>query len=137
MIKMLQKIMLIVAVITVAGHGIFPHIHHSEEEVAAKHKHHYGHVSGNHHHGEEEKSNDNQSGVLSVVPLDDNFIPGKAFTKKNEPPADFLLILTKQNFSGNFPLGNTSQFPRHKEFPPPDKHLSNLPSRAPPHTPLS
>jgi hypothetical protein len=135
--KLLQKITLLIAVVVVTGHSIFPHIHHSNEPVATDHKHYHDPVSGNHHHDEKENNDDKQNGILSFSPLDDNFIPGKPFTKIIEPSPELLSILSELTFSVYPSLCNTSQYGRYREFPPPNDHLSKLPSRAPPHMLLS
>lgn len=134
MLKTLQKILLLTAVCIAVGHSVFPHIHHTEEKIAAhKHHHHDESAPASHHQHEEEESNaDKQHGILSFAALDDNYVPGKTFTKKIEPPAQFLSLISTIVSGYNLLAVKKTEYGEYKEFPPPENVYANLPSRAPP-----
>ncbi len=116
--KCLQKILLFIAVITVAGHSIIPHFHHEAEQAVEKH-----------HHDDKE---DDHHGIFSFAQLDENFVPAKLQISGLELPVIYLatpiISYHLEIIAGNSKI----HFGYYREFPPPDSYLSKLPARAPP-----
>lgn len=131
MIKVLQKIILVVAVITVTAHSIFPHFH-LDEIIAFVEDHHHHEQPGSHHHDDAENSKENQKSLFSFAQLDDDFIPANDQPKNVELPAEYLATFIVAYVSNRFPVNTKTQFGWYIEYPPPDNHCYNLPSRAPP-----
>ncbi|MDX2046390.1 MAG: hypothetical protein SFU87_06370 [Chitinophagaceae bacterium] len=133
MIKALQKIMLLVAVATVTGHSVFPHIHYSEATAASQHRHDDDNTSpGRHHHHDEEKNNEPGHGIFSLAQLDDDFILAKKTSENFQSPTEFISLLAAIIFTDHYPVNTKTHFGWYREYPPPGHHLSRLPSRAPP-----
>ncbi len=131
MIKVFQKIILLIAVITVTAHSIFPHIH-LDDIIAFVEDHHHDEQPGTHHHNEAENSKDNQKSLFSFAQLDDDFIPANGQPKNFELPVEHLAALIVTYLSDSYPVNTKMQFGWYIEYPPPGNHLYNLPSRAPP-----
>ena len=129
--KWLQKILLFISVITVLGHNILPHHHHEEIQELIQH-HHTGEQEQPQHHHHHNESEDDEHGIFSFVQLDENFVPAKGQDINIELP--FLYLATPViTYQYNLLKANSKNFfGYYKEFPPPDNHLSNLPSRGPP-----
>ena len=87
--KVLQKILLLVAVITVAGHSILPHIHHDETQVAVQQHHHDDEQPAGQHH-EDDTSKDTQHSLFSFAQLDENFVPVISQNNSFELPLTYL-----------------------------------------------
>jgi hypothetical protein len=129
--KVLQKIVLLIAVITVTGHTVFPHFHH-EDKSQAGHHHHDENFTAAHHHDDDADDNGNQHNLFSFAQIDETFIPGKAVLKNFELPFTYLPALVVSILSDNFPVNTITKYGWYKEFPPPGYSFSHLPSRAPP-----
>jgi hypothetical protein len=133
MLKVLQKVILFVAVMMVMGHNIFPHIHHNEETSIAHEQHHDETEPGKHHHPDEENSNDRQHDFFSFAQLDEAFIRTKSGITSDIKQALPVFIHTFQNI--DFELKLFAKKPAYKlkhEFPPPSENSNRIPSRAPP-----
>jgi hypothetical protein len=134
MIRVLNRILLMIAVITVIGHSILPHVHHSDQQVAlhTDHKHSVDSKKSHHHH-ESEDDSENKHSLFSFVQLDDSFIPsgkGTIVKQVSEIASLIPVILT-------FSIESIVAEPRvhvnkYSQYPPPDPYLSLLPSRGPP-----
>ena len=132
--KGLQKILLLIAVITVTGHSILPHFHHDETPVAIQQHHQEEEQPAGHHHHDDNSDNtkDNQHGLFSFAQLDEDFIPANAQIKNFELPAEYLIALIVTYLSDNYPVNTKTQFGCYIEFPPPDKYFSSSSHRGPP-----
>jgi hypothetical protein len=130
--KLVQKILLLVAIITVAGHSTFPHFHHDDTPQTAQQHHHHNEQFENHHHEEEDSSKENPHSLFSFAQIDEAFVPVKAASGFFEIPFNYLPALIVSFLSDNFPVNIKTLYGWYKEYPPPDNHLFNLPSRAPP-----
>ena len=128
MIKWLQKIGLLLAVVTVMGHSAVPHQHHETIKTSA---HHHGTGTKHHSHDHEEKKEESHS-IFSFAQLDDSFVPVKFQDVKIDLPIVYLLIPSVtfhfEQISGN----SITHSGYYKEYPPPGNSFTNLPSRAPP-----
>ncbi len=131
MIKMFQKIVLLIAGITVTAHSIFPHIHLDDIMTFAG-SHHHEQPAGTHHHDDTDNSKDKQHNLFSLAQLDDTFVPANGQTKNFELPVEYLVPFTVTYLSDGFRVNTKRLFGWYKEYPPPDDYLYNLPSRAPP-----
>lgn len=132
MTRVFQKIVLLVAIVTVIGHSIFPHFHSDEITVTAeKHQHHDEQSSGSHHHDNDDNK-DNPHSIFSFAQLDDDFIPVNGQFKNFELPAEYLPALIITFLPENYSINTKPHFGWYFEYPPPDDYLYNLPSRAPP-----
>lgn len=131
MIKALQKIMLLVAVTTVIGHSIFPHIHHNEITFAREQHHHDGDSNSKHHHDDEEESNNKQHDLLSFAQLDDNYVPAKKPYCNFEAPIELIPLITAL-FIDNSTVATKTHFGWYQEYPPPNDHFRSSSLRGPP-----
>ena len=61
--KWLQKIFLLLAVVTVMGHNVLPHHHH--EEILSKVSHHHHDEGTGHHHQDDDKDDSEKDGDSS------------------------------------------------------------------------
>ncbi|MDX2046382.1 MAG: hypothetical protein SFU87_06330 [Chitinophagaceae bacterium] len=125
----MQTILLLVAVTTVIGHSIFPHIHHNEE-TPILHGQHDESTPGKHHH--DENSNDNRHVVLSFAQMEDSYIPANRLIKNFGLPVEFIPFLTAIICTDNFPIDTKTHFGWYKEYPPPDNPIRILSFRGPP-----
>ncbi len=116
--KCLQKILLFIAVITVAGHSIIPHYHHETEQAVEQH-----------HHDDEE---DDHHSIFSFAQLDENFVPAKSQVAGLELPVIYLITPVISYHLEIIANNSTRQFGFYRAFYPPGNYRSNLPSRAPP-----
>lgn len=99
--KVLQKILLLFAVVTVIAHGTLPHHHHDETPVAVEQ--HYDEEeqpAGVTHHDDDK---DDHHGIFSFAQLDENFVPVNSQNNSFELPVTFLLALVDIYVSHNFP----------------------------------
>ena len=131
---MLQKIVLLVAVCTVAAHNILPHFHFSEM-ISTVQQHHHPAQNGQHTHedGAEQNCKDHHpDNPFSFVELDNEFIPAKETFKKNELPVQYLPELLFQSVTERCFIYAKLKYSFCIEYPPPDTYLTNLPTRAPP-----
>jgi hypothetical protein len=126
---MLQKIVLFIAVVTVMGHTILPHIHHNEISVAMHHLDEQ--PSGKHHH-DEEGSRDQQHHLFSFAQLDENFVPANGYSKSFEIPFEYVATAIITFDADSCPVNSKTHFGWYREFPPPDSYSPNLFSRPPP-----
>lgn len=128
--KGLQKILLLIAVITVTGHSIFPHIH-LDDIIAFAEGHHHEQPADKHHHDDTDNSKDNQHNLFSLAQLDDNFVPANVQTKIFEPPVEYLPVMIAF-FSDNFSAGTKTHYGWYREYPPPDDYGNISSLRGPP-----
>lgn len=130
--KQLQKIILLIAVITVIGHSFLPHFHRDKTPASTNH-HHEIITAGHHQHDD---TNDNakseKKSLFSFVQLDDDFFPANEQYRSFEFPAGFIVPEFVTYQSDSYSSNTKTNFGRYIEYPPPDNHLFNLPSRAPP-----
>lgn len=130
--KVLQKMVLLVAVFTVVSHSILPHDHH-EELTVIDHQHHDNtEPRADHHRHNDGNSHKDNHGIFSFTQMDENFVPAKVGNKKFELPVTNLPALVDNWHLEN---GNTNlqiAFGWYNEYPPPDDYHFNLSSRAPP-----
>ena len=129
--KWLQKILLLIAVITVVGHNTLPHHHYEEIQELIQHHHNEEQEEPQHHHDHDENKDD-EHGIFSFAQLDENFVPAKWQDISIALP--FLYLVTPViTYQYNLLKANSkTHFGYYKEFPPPGNYLLNLPSRAPP-----
>ncbi len=131
MIIVLKKITMLVAVTTVIGHSILPHLHHDEELAENNHKHHHESSAGKHDH-ENQNDDSKHHEVFSFAQLDDIFIPAKNPTKSFSPPVELIADLYTIIFSDDLSLIIKTHYGSHKEYPPPDNPICALSFRGPP-----
>lgn len=129
MLKVLQKIMLLVAVTTVVGHSIFPHIHHNE--ITLGHDQHHHDSNSKHDHDDEQNSNDQHHDLLSFAQLEDNYIPAKKLYSTFTVPIEFVAALTII-FVDNSRVATKTHYGCCEEYPPPDNHFCTSYLRGPP-----
>jgi hypothetical protein len=116
--KCLQKILLFIAVITVAGHSIIPHFHHEAEQAVEKHQH--------------DNEEDDHHGIFSFAQLDEDYVPAKLQLSGLELPVVYLLTPVISCYLEIIANNSKTHLGCYREFPPPDSYLSKLPARAPP-----
>jgi hypothetical protein len=131
MIKVFQKILLLVAVITVSAHSIFPHMHLDDIMTFAE-DHHHEQPADTHHHDDTDNSKDNQHNLFSLAQLDENFVPANGQAKNFKLPVEYIAAFIVTYLSDKFPVHTKTHFGWYKEYPPPHDYRFNLPSRAPP-----
>lgn len=127
--KVLQKILLIIAVVTVIAHSTLPHYHHDKITVAIHQQDDEEQLPGLSHHDDDK---DDHHGLFSFAQLDDNFVPVKSQTNSFELPFTFLPSLIAIYLSDNFPVNTKIHFSWYKEYPPPDKNFPPSSHRGPP-----
>lgn len=132
MVKMLQKMILLLAVITVTAHSIFPHMHLDDLMAIAENHHHDEQSAGTHHQHDDDNNKDNRQSLFSFAQLDDDFIPAKGQFRDFQLKAEYLPGLIIAVLSDFYPVNTETDFGLYIEYPPPDDHHLNLPSRAPP-----
>jgi hypothetical protein len=127
--KGLQKILLLVAVVTVIAHSTLPHHHHNETPVATQHHDDEKQPSGLSHH---DNDKDDHHGIFSFAQLDENFVPAASQNNSVELPLTYLNALIAICLTDNFPVNTKTHFGWYREYPPPDKHFSSSSHRGPP-----
>jgi hypothetical protein len=125
----LQKILLIIAVFTILGHGLLPHKHPDHAKAVPHHHHGQGHKHGKHH--QHEKKPADHHNIFSYAQLDESFVRAKFldFTI-NLPVHD--AIVTECIEAPALACLSITHFGTYKEYPPPGCFGSMLPSRGPP-----
>ncbi len=126
----MQKVVLLIAIITLVGHSILPHIHHDEIPVAILQHHQDEQPSGHHPHDDDNNKQDNQHRLFSFAQLDENFVPVNGQAKNFELPLTYVptLIVNYQPFS----INTKTHFSCYKVFSPPEKYFSSSFHRGPP-----
>ena len=132
MIKLFQKLLLLVAVFTVTAHSIFPHVHLDDIMAIVENHHHDEQSVGTHHRHDADNNKDNHQNLFSFAQLDDDFIPANGQPKNLELKAEYLPVLIAAFLSDIYAVNTKPHFGWYIEYPPPDDYLYNLPSRAPP-----
>lgn len=128
---MLQKILLLIAVITVTGHDILPHLHHDEPAIIVnQHQNEEQQPAGKHHH-DDDKNKNNHHGIFSFVQLDENFIPANGQAKTFELPVMYMPVLITF-LSNNFSASAKTHYGWYREYPPPDDYCYISSLRGPP-----
>lgn len=127
--RVLQKILLIIAVVTVIAHSTLPHYHHDKITVAIHQQYDEEQLSGLSHHDDDK---DDHHGLFSFAQLDENFVPVNSQTNSFELPFTFLPSLIAIYLSDNFPVNTKIHFSWYKEYPPPDKNFPPSSHRGPP-----
>lgn len=130
MIRLLQNIILLIAIGTVTAHSIFPHIHHDEAQI----------ITGDHRNhaeqlvalGQHEKDSDEQHSIFSFVQLDENFFPANAQNKKVTPQHTFLFARLIAQQQAGFPVVVTPEKGHTKAYPVFDSHHTPPSHRGPP-----
>ena len=125
--KWWQKIILLVAVATILGHGFMPHHHHDAIETVA---HHQDHDEG--HEQERERDVQHHHNLFSFAQLDEDFIPAKLQKGNVELPILYLLTPAITYHFNQVKKRSKAHFGFYREFPPPDTYTSQLFSRPPP-----
>ena len=125
-----QKILLFVAVATVMGHNCLPHQHHDEVTDGVAHHHHHEEDNGTESSHHEEGTGEHN--IFSFAELDGDYIPVKVQKTNICAPLLFLLTPVISYHLNLLREQSKTHFGYYREIPPPDSHLSNLPSRAPP-----
>ena len=131
MIKVLQKILLLVAVITVTGHSILPHFHHDEIPATINHHHEDEEQPAGKHHHDDDNTKDNQHSLFSFVQLDENFVPAKGQVKTFELPVEYLPVVITF-LSSKFSASTKTHYGWYREYPPPDDYWYISSLRGPP-----
>ena len=126
----MQKILLLLAVVTVIVHSIIPHIHH-HDGIFITQQLHDGSTEEAYHH-DDENGNDEEHSLLSFAQLDDNYIPANKLINNFELPVEFIPVLTVIGFTDHFTLRAKTHFGWYKEYPPPDNKIFTLSFRGPP-----
>ncbi|HCL06537.1 MAG TPA: hypothetical protein DHW64_11500 [Chitinophagaceae bacterium] len=134
MIKMLNRILLMIAVITVIGHSILPHVHHSDQQVSVHADHeHSEDPKEKHHHHESGDDSENEHSLFSFVQLDDSFIPsGKGTNVKQVSEITFYIPVALTFSIESVVAESRVHVSRYSQHTPPDPYLLLLPSRGPP-----
>ncbi len=128
--KGLQKILLLITVVTVIAHSVLPHHHHAEITVATQQHHdEEEQPAGLSHHADDETEHHS---IFSFAQLDENFVPVKSQNNSFELPLTYLPALIVTYLSDNFPFNTKTHFGWYKEYPPPDKNFPSSSHRGPP-----
>lgn len=130
--KILQKILLLFAVITVIGHNILPHIHHDEIPVAIQQHHHQDEEPAGHHPLDDDNTQDNQHRLFSFAQLDENFVPVNSQNNSFELPLTYLSAFLVIYLLDDFPVNTKTHFGCYKVFPLPEKYFPSSSLRGPP-----
>lgn len=128
----MQKIVLLIAIVTVAGHSILPHIHHDEISVAIHQHHHEEQPAGHHPFDEDNNTQDNDHRLFSFAQLDENFVPSNGQVKNFELPLTYLPALIVIYQQDVFSVKTKTHFGCYKVFPPPERYFSSSSHRGPP-----
>ena len=129
--KGLQKILLLIAVLTMVGHTLLPHIHHDDIPVAIQDHHHDEQPAGHPPHDNED-TQDNQHHLFSFAQLDENFVPVTGQINSFELPILSLPYLVGIYLSLHLPVNTKTVFGSYKVFLPPDKYYPSSLHRGPP-----
>lgn len=129
--KVFQKIILLIAVLTVTAHNVFPHFHFDDIIAYVQQEHHH-HDDSKHQHDTTTDMNGHQNNPFSFAQLDNEFIPANGQANKVEQPVQYLPALIVVLLPGNDLICSKPKFGRYIEYPPPNGYYHNLPSRAPP-----
>lgn len=128
--QVIQKILLLVAVLTVTGHSIIPHYHHDESPATIQHYDHEEEQAGDLDHHDEH--NDDHHNIFSFGQLDENFVPVK-WQRANAEPSIYYLITPAITHELNLYKARPKIIVGYyREFPPPDNYSLHLFSRPPP-----
>ena len=126
----MQKILLLVAVVTVIVHSVIPHIHNHHVTFITQQLH-DEYIEDAYHH-DDENGTDEQHSFLSFAQLDDNYIPANKLINNLELPVEFIPLLTSIGFTDHFSVKTKTHFGWYKEYPPPENKISTLSFRGPP-----
>lgn len=130
--KWLYKILMLVAVATIVGHGSMPHHHHLNIQAVAHHHEHLENLGlepDHHHHNQGKEDHHN---IFSFAQLDEDFVHSQ-FSKTNiDLPVLYLLTPIITFHLQEIKQQSKTQFGCYREFPPPGKFISSLFSRPPP-----
>ena len=132
MIKMVQKIIILIAVITVTAHSIFPHMHMDDIMALVDNHHHDEQSYGRHHSHNADNTKNNHQNLFSFAQLDDDFIPANGQFKNYEVKSAYLPAIIPAFLSDIYPVNTKPHWGWYFEYPPPDDYHDDLPSRAPP-----
>lgn len=128
--KVLQKILLLFAVVTVIAHSTQPHHHHDEIPVAVEqHNDEEEQQAGVTHHDDDK---DDHHSIFSFAQLDENFVPVNSQNNSFGLPITYLSALIVTYLSEDFPVNIKPHFGCYKVFPPPEKYFSSSSHRGPP-----
>lgn len=129
--KGLQKILLLIAVLTVTWHSLVPH-HHHDETLRTVQQHHPDEeqLAGSHH--EDDSSKGTQHSLFSFAQLDENFVPLNSQNNSFELPLTYLSAFLVTYLSDGFPVNTKTHFGCYKVFPPPEKYFPSSLHRGPP-----
>lgn len=128
---MLQTILLLIAVATVIGHGILPHIHYDETPAITNQHHHDEEQPAGKHHHHDDKNKDDQHNIFSFAQLDENFIPTKGQARTFELPVEYLHVIIEFR-SSKFSATTKIHYGWYREYPPPDNYYHITSLRGPP-----
>jgi hypothetical protein len=130
--KVWQKVVVLLAVVTIVGHSFVPHQHHQETNARHHDVYHSEHAKKV-HHGDHEHSTQDHHGIFSFAQLDENFLP--KFGKITfDISIIYLLIPTLTVQLDKLNEKTKTHFGYYREYPPPDNYSFNLFSRPPPVT---
>ena len=128
----LQKILLFIAVITIAGHSALPHYHHDQIETAVQHNHHDDEKETGTPQHEHDEHNSAGHSLFSFAQLDDDYVPEQFHNISIELPIGYLLTPLITYYNTLIREKSKTQFGYHKDYPPPGAHLTDLNHRGPP-----
>ena len=130
-----KYILILIAILTVMGHSVFPHLHLPDNTKATSgHQHHPDTHHGNGHHHEQEDNSTQKLplNIFSFAQIDEDFAPGVQLNPSFEQPVVFIysngyvaIVEAPQKL---IPSKNGC----YTEYPPPIVLLTGLPARAPP-----
>lgn len=128
--KVLQKILLLFAVVTVIAHSTMPHHHHDEIPVAIEqHQGEEEQPAGVTHHDDDK---DDHHGIFSFAQLDENFVPVNSQNNSFELPLTYVSAFLFTYLLDDFPVHIKTHFGSYKVFPPPEKYFPSSSHRGPP-----
>ena len=127
--KGLQKILLLISVITVIAHSTLPHHHHEENSVAKQHHEEEQQLPGVNHHDD---NKGDHHGLFSFAQIDENFIQVNSQNNSFELPLTYLSSLILTYLPENFSANTKTHFGWYKEYPPPEKSFLPFSHRGPP-----
>ena len=129
--KLLQKILLFIAVIIVVGHNTLPHHHYEDIQELIQHHHNNEQEEPRHHHDHDENK-DNEHDIFSFAQLDESFVPAKWQHLSLKLPVLYFVTPVVTYQYNLIRERSKTHFGYYREFPPPGNFLSNLFSRPPP-----
>lgn len=128
--RIVHKLLLLVAVITVTAHGIIPHFHSGHVSLSVQYHDHnlddYTHT-GIHNHDSDDQQND-----FSLAQFDENYMPVKWKNISVENSFRFLHTSFPVLHSIKLNTELKINISYYRVFPPPDYYSTNLFSRPPP-----